>query len=1396
MHAASKGASECCRSYNRWRVPLVALNGREVIPNTMGFSEAKRALFEKYLQGNLQQSTTDANIIPRSASGGVAPLSFGQQQVWLLSRLMPVDTPVYNECVTIHLLGQLHVAMFEQSFNEIIRRHEAWRTSFPMVDGYPVQIVHPPPTVTLPVVDLRHLPEAEREGEAKRLATEDAKTPFDLVRGPLLRPKLIRLGDTEHYLYLTLHHIIFDSFTLYRLLLPELHTLYKTFSSGLPSPLPPLSIQYTDHAYWQREYFTGQVFTDQLAYWKQQLENAPAALELPTDRPRPSVQTYHGSAYPIALSKRLTDSLRALSQREGITLYMTLVAAFQTMLYRYTRQDDILLGTVTGDCKHSEFQRLLGFFLNTIVLRTDLSGNPTFRELLGRVREVIISAHAHADVPFEHVVRELQPDRNLSQNPLFQVLLTLIPMSPVLPSGWDLTQMDVQTGTSKFDLSLELEDRPEGLIGRFVYNTDLFDRSTIGRMVGHWQTLLESIVANPAQHIAELPLLTEAERQLFLVEWNATQTAYPKDWCVHQLFEAQVERTPDAIAVVFEREQLTYLELNERANQLAHFLQKLGIGPEVLVGICVERSVDMVVGLLGILKAGGAYVPLDPTYPPERLAFMLEDTQTPVLVTQRWLVKTLPAHTARLVYLDSDWNTIAQEYKTNPVSRVQPTNLAYVIYTSGSTGKPKGVMIPHQGLVNYLSWCTQAYAVGEGQGSPVHSPLGFDLTITSLFSPLLVGQKVILLPEDQGIEALNTALRNEGDFSLVKLTPSHLKILSQWLPMNEAAGRARALIIGGEALFGESISFWRTYAPGTRLINEYGPTETVVGCCIYEVPAEASLSVTVPIGRPIANTQLYLLDAYLQPVPINVPGELYIGGASLARGYLNHPDLTAERFIPHPFSDEPGARLYKTGDLARYRADGNIEFLGRLDHQVKIRGFRIELGEIEAVLGLHPAVRETVVVAREDVPGDKHLVAYVVFHKEQTATVGVLQSHLMKQLPTYMVPSAFVLLEALPITSNGKVDRRALPAPQPTKRTAEETFVAPTLLGHQQLIHIWEELLDARPIGIRDNFFHLGGHSLLAAHLVARIEQDFRKKIPLSTLFAGPTIEDMANALYRQEDASSQTPLVAVQLGESRRPFFFLHGDWTGGAFYCFTIASTLGADQPFYVLEPYKVDDQHIPPTLEAMAAAHLKALRAVQPDGPYLLGGFCNGGLVVYEMARQLYAEGQRIDLLVLVNPTPPGRFRWMRDVISRIGAPIGLNLEKQSDWFLRLRHTLRHVYRYLHSSNDSRLKDFKQLIAVDPRLDSMFPAVEALRKDYVGVFTWLDSGYMPVPYPGKITFFWAKEEPSIRAEWCKVTETKEGEGYILPGTHMACVTEHIHVLAEHLSKCLSETQAAELS
>jgi amino acid adenylation domain-containing protein len=1058
--------------------------------------------------------------IPRRANRDSAPLSFAQQRMWFLDQLEG-ENPAYNIARAVRLVGSLQVAALEQSLNEIIRRHETLRTTFTAVDGQPFQVIAPILTLTLSVVDLTQLPETQRSAEAERLTIQEAQRPFDLTSGSLLRAQLLRLAPQEHWFLLTIHHIVSDGWSS-GVFMKELAALYEAFCSGKPSPLPELPIQYADFAHWQRQWLQGEVVQQLLNYWKQLLGGSLPMLELPTDRPRPAVQTHQGAKHSLRLSKELSEALKALSRREEATLFMTLLAAFQTLLYRYCGQEDIIVGSPIAGRNRAEIEELIGCFLNSLAMRTNLSGNPSFRELLGRVREVALKAYANQDLPVEKLIEELQLERDLSQNRLFQVLFILqnTPMPILELSGLTLSSLAIDNKTAKFDLTLELQETPLGISGWFEYNTDLFDETTLVRMVGHFQTLLEGIVANPEQKLSDLPVLTPAERQTLLVKWNNTQADYPKDLCIHQLFETQVKLTPEAIAVVFEDKQLNYWELNCRANQLANYLRSLGVKPEVFVGLYIDRSLEMVVGLLAILKAGGAYVPLDPAYPKERLAHMLSDSQVSVLLTQEQLLPRLPEQQAHVVCLDTDWGRIGQETQENPLCNVSPENLAYVIYTSGSTGKPKGVMIQHQSLVSFTQTTTVKYGISGSDRVLQFASISFDAAAEEIY-PCLTSGGTLVLRTDEMLSDLQTFLQKCRDWKLtvLDLPTAYWHQVTSELAMTDLVlpESLRLVIIGGERALPERVQLWQKVV-GThpQLVNTYGPTEATVVATMYKLPTstleDTALS-EVPIGRTLSHVQAYVLDKYLKPVPIGVPGELHIGGISLARGYLNRPDLTAEKFIPNPFHDQPGTRLYKTGDLVRYLPDGNIEYLGRIDNQVKIRGFRIELGEIEAVLGQHPAIRETLVVVREDVPGDKRLVAYVIPKQEPALTISELRHFLKEQLPNYMIPSAFVMLETIPLTPNGKVDYLALPAPEMAQLELEETFVAPRTPVEKQLASIWADVLKLEQVGVYNSFFDLGGHSLLGMQVMSRLCQAFGVELPVRSLFEAPTVAELAKQI-------------------------------------------------------------------------------------------------------------------------------------------------------------------------------------------------------------------------------------------------------------------------------------------
>jgi amino acid adenylation domain-containing protein len=912
-----------------------------------------------------------SQAIPRIERRESLPLSFAQERLWFLDRLVP-DSAVYNVPMGFRLVGALDVLALQRCLREVLHRHEPLRTHFETVQGRPVQVVEPAASLEMPLVDLRGLPESAREPEARRLCMKEAQRSFNLGHDLMLRASLFRLGETKHILFVNMHHIASDGWSR-GLLFRELRSLYGAFVEGKPSPLPELPVQYADFAAWQRECLQGEVLEKELSYWRKQLEGASALLELPTDRPRPATQSYRGALMQCELPKPLSVALGELSRCEGATLFMTLLAAFQTLLSRYTGDDVILVGSAIAGRNRTEIEPLIGFFVNTLVLRGDLSGNPSFRALLARTREVALGAYAHQDLPFERLVEELHPERNLSHSPLFQVMFLLqnAPQEAAQLPGLEVTPIVLDSGTSKFDLTLFVTEREGALQAVAEYNTDLFEAETIRRMLGHYQILLEGIVSDPEQRLSDLPLLTSAERHQLLVEWNQTQQDYPRKKSVHELFEEQVERTPEATAVIFEDKQLTYRQLNERANQLAHHLQKLGVGPDTLAGICVERSLEMVVGLLGILKAGGAYVPLDPAYPKERLAFMIEDAGMAVLLTQTSLLASLPGEQLGVLCIDRAWDVIGAEGRENLPAASVPENLAYVIYTSGSTGRPKGVMVQHGAVVNFLHSMRQEPGLNTQDTLLAVTTLSFDIAGLEIFLPLSVGAQVVVASREVASDgALLSAELERTSATVMQATPATWRLL---LESGWKGNRELKILCGGEAMPRELAD--QLLDRCGSLWNMYGPTETTIWSAVLKVQAGGAI---VPIGRPVANTSIYLLDTQLDPVPIGVVAELHIGGVGLARGYLHREELTREKFIPDPFNCSSGARLYKTGDLARYLPDGTIECLGRLDHQVKIRGFRIELGEIETTLNRHPAVMTAAVLASEDNAGDKRLIAYVV----------------------------------------------------------------------------------------------------------------------------------------------------------------------------------------------------------------------------------------------------------------------------------------------------------------------------------------------------------------------------------------------------------------------------------
>ncbi|MTJ48116.1 non-ribosomal peptide synthetase [Dolichospermum sp. UHCC 0259] len=1096
--------------------------------------EKRQLLLQKLNQQ--KGKTAPAKIEPQSRDTQTFPLSFAQQRLWFFSQLEP-ESSAYNIPAAIQLAGRLNVLALENSINQIVHRHHILRTNFQVINSEPVQVIRAETNLQIPIIVLENISENIREIEAIRLAKLEAEKPFDLEKDLLLRVSLLRLSETNHVILFTMHHIISDGWST-GILIRELTSFYKAFDSNQKCNLPELPIQYVDFAVWQRQYLQRDILQTQLNYWKQQLSGNLLILELPTDRPRPAIQTDRGTSQSFTLSLSLTAALKHLSQQEEVTLFMILLAAFKVLLYRYTQQEDILVGTPIANRNRSEIEGLIGFFVNTLVLRSNLEGNPTFHQLLTQVKKTTLAAYNHQDLPFEQLVEELQPERNLSHSSLFQVMFILQNAPTEVLHLPDLTikPLQVERKTANFDLTLSMVETDIGLRGSLEYNTDLFDDDRITRMLAHFQTLLAGIVLYPQQNISELPLLTTSEQQQIFMAGNTDQISIPQQ-CIHQLFEAQVIKNSDAVAAVFEEKQLTYQELNQRANQLANYLQKQGVKPEVLVGICLERSLELVVAVLGILKAGGAYLPIDPAYPQERLTYMLTDAQVSIILTQKQLLAVLPDENRQTICIDSEWQKITKESLENPLNQVNINHLAYVIYTSGSTGKSKGVMIEHRNLINtYFAW-EEAYKLTAITAHLQMASFSFDVFSGDLVRALCSGAKLVISPRELLLEPeklYQLMLREKVDCA--EFVPGVLRNLIQYLEQTQKRlDFLKLLICGSDSWYIQEYDKFRQYCGDKiRLINSFGLTEATIDSTYFETDttnlSQLSKDQLVPIGKPFANTQIYILDQYLQLLPVGIPGEIYIGGAGLARGYLHKPELTASKFIPNGFCEETGSFLYKTGDLGRWLQDGNIELIGRTDNQVKLRGFRIELGEIEAILSKHSMVKESVVIVREDHPKQQKLVAYIVpelgdFNHINSTT---FQEFLKQQLPNYMIPSAFVILKSFPLTPNGKIDRRALPKPE--YQELQTAFIAPQTQTELTLAQIWSEILKVEKVGINDNFFELGGNSLLTTKLMLKIRSTLQIDFPLRLLFESATIANLAVYLDKIIKSESIDPLIPENL--------------------------------------------------------------------------------------------------------------------------------------------------------------------------------------------------------------------------------------------------------------------------
>jgi len=1372
-------------------VPIAAMFAHPTIARLSSFIESIRR----------HATATEPGTIERAARDAPIPLSCSQERAWFQQRLSP-GSLAYHFQTTLHFTGALDAATLRAALTEIVRRHEILRTTFPETADGPVQRIHDPFEVELPHVDLRTLPEAARPLEFRRIVEAAVRTPFDMSRLPLIRWLLIQTGDRDWSVVHVEHHLIHDgwSFNVFR---RELLQLYLSFSRGEASPLEPLPIQFADFAVRQRRWLAGPEVAVQSRYWSDQLRETPV-LELPSSRPRPPVQTYDGSIHEMELAPDLAEAIRALSRREGVTLFMTLLTAFIALLHRYTGQADLSVGSAVANRRWHETESLIGMFVNNIVIRSRLAANPSFRSLLQDVRQATIDAYLHQDIPFDHVVKAVGPPRDPSRNPLFQVMFSFhdSPLEePVVP-GLDFSCAEiVSNGSAKFDLNViavpHAEQRapgsgelPGGITMVWEYNTALYDGDQVERMSAHFRQLVEAMTRDAGALIHEADLLT-AEEHRQLAVWNDTAAKYPRDETIHTAFAKHAAQAPDRIALVFGREELTYGVLESRANQLARFLQANGVALGDLVGISLDRTPDLVISILGILKAGAAYVPIDSSYPDERIAFMLRDSGVRLVLTTQAFASKVPPDGCRAIAIDAERDRIAAYPATGLEVGAVAADLAYVIYTSGSTGRPKGVEIPHLGVLRLVYG--SRFATLDADRRILHrSSITFDLSTLELWGALLHGACVVLMPGAvPTADELGATLRDHA-VTTVWLTASHFNTVLDEQP--EALRTVRELLIGGEALSVPHIRRGVGLLPATRLINGYGPTESTTFACCYPIgPTLDGIGDSIPIGGPIANTRTHVLDASLMPVPVGVTGEIYIAGDGLARGYLRQPGLTASRFIPDPFGP-PGSRMYRSGDLGRWRSDGAIEFLGRTDRQVKVHGFRIELEEIEHAIRDYPDVREAAVVLREDLPGGKGVVAYVVL-AEAAAGVSGLRAYLAERMPAFMVPSQFVALPALPMNSSGKVDRRALPAPQ-RALAAERTVAAPANDLEAMIAGIWADLLRIPAVSTRDNFFDLGGDSLLAVRLVARIHAELQVDIPLQQLFDNATVEGLAGCVFAEASragvrrSGGRRFLFELKQGEGT-PIYFVPGG-RGGDYEFLVYARLLhfvAGGFRFFGLRAQSAEGrEHAQSSVEQMASDYLREIREVQPAGPYYLVGNCIGGVVAYELARQIEATGQTVGMLVLMDTEFPTVRRLARHVGERLrdAAFSRLPIEYYLDRFQYHRQAM-------HSLNVSGrlqyvLGPLGSLLGPAPKRAGDAPAMR-LRDTYVDTLR----RYHPGPYGGPLGLILSEEFSGEAArQWARVA-TGPTEVLPTPGDHESYIRDHVRDAAGRLRECLSRVRQA---
>ena len=1327
-------------------------------------------------------------IIPRVDRSQRQPLSFAQQRLWFLAQ-MDGASEAYHIPFGLRLTGQLDEKTLRQALDRIVARHEGLRTTFDEVDGEAMQRIGAVEANHFHLIEDDLRLHSDVPGELDRLIAEEARKSFDLKAGPLIRGRLIRHREEEHTLLITMHHIVSDGWSM-GVLIKELSVLYGAFARGEADPLPELSLQYADYAVGQRKWMEGDILQRQANYWRTRLHGAPALLEVPGDYVRPTKKDHAGDSVRLALNEELTAGLKELSRRRGTTMFMTLLAGWAALLSRLSGQQDVVIGTPVANRGRVDIEGLIGFFANTLALRLDVSGSPTVAALLDRVRARALEAQEHQDIPFEQVVELARPVRSLSHSPVFQVMFAWQNTPKSIPEFPGIAVRPLTSAprvTAKFDLTLLLQEAGDQIVGRLEYATSLFRQSTIERYLGHFRRLLEAIVEDDSQLVDRLPLLTEAERKQVVHGWNDTRAEYPKDKCIHELFEAQVRRTPEATAVVYQNTSLTYRELDLRANQLAHYLRAKGVRPDTRVAICVDRGCEMVVALLAVLKAGGGYVPLDRGYPVERLKYMLEDSAPVVLLTQGNLQRLFRGINEKLVVLDladatPPWNNQPVTDPDRAAIGLTPEHLAYVIYTSGSTGVPKGVMVEHRNVMNlWLGLERGIYQAGfDCVRVGVNASLAFDSSVKQLIA-MLSGRTLVIVPQEARSDAealLKFAASHRID--AMDCTPSQLGALLTTGLLRGAGYQPRAVLVGGEVI---DFTMWRalTDAANTRFFNVYGPTECTVDATIADLTKSND---TPHIGRPIANTRIYILDSQGQPVPIGVTGELHIGGAGVARGYLNRPELTAERFLNDPFAEESGARMYKTGDLGRWLQDGNIEFLGRNDDQVKLRGYRIALGEIESVLSQHPAVSDCVVIAREDVPGSKRLVAYITPLLGTKLAMDELRMHLRRKLPEYMMPADFVEVNSFPLTPNGKVDRKALPLPE--QRLLPAHGSDPHTVTEIRLAEIWQEVLNVSRVQREHDFFDLGGHSLLAIKMIAQAREVFGQELPLGLLFQAPTLAGLAD-LIRQDAGKHALPtLIPIRRTGSKPPLFCVSRPNVNALGFIF-LTRRLPKDQPVYGLQSQMKEDgsywTYSQQDYETKAAQYIEAMRKIEPNGPYLLTGFCEGAHIAFEMARQLEAMDLPVGMIAILDAWP------IENTISRRR--------------FRLRSYMRALRRWANKGVDDQLRLIRQKLlkhnsssASDP-VDAFF--IETATPEFQKIVAaqlerryWPGPKFEPPTYSGTLTLF-----RSAKQDFCRISDYRMGWGSralggveVIPiqGAHRLILREpYVTDLARKMEDCI---------